>query len=87
MQRREAIALFREISKRIPDAFISCISLSPSKLSKKEFELKMNMALDGRNLKTVQSLVKQYGLRLKEDKGFLVIYGSETKPLQMPIVT
>lgn len=79
MRRREAIQLFREICQCTPDAFISSISLSPNATSKKEFELRINMALDGKNLKNVENIVNKHGLVLKELKGALLIYGVEPK--------
>jgi hypothetical protein len=67
----------------MPDAFVSGISLSSNTASKKEFELKIDMTLDGKNLKNVETLVSKRGLMLKEFKGSLLIYGSEPKPNRM----
>jgi hypothetical protein len=85
MQRREAIQLFREICKCIPDAFVSSVSLSPVTFSGKNFELRINVALDGRNLVDVETLVRKYGLKLNQNKGSLLIYGSMAKPGEMQI--
>ena len=69
----------------MPDAFVSSISLSPNKVSRKDFELKINVALDGRNLTDVQALVRKHGLVLDEDNGSLLISGSKTKPGEMQV--
>jgi len=86
MQRREAVRLFREISKCIPGAFISSVLLTPNNRFKEEFELRINVSLDDKSLKNVQSLVNKHGMILKEDKGSLLIYASETKPIEMEII-
>jgi hypothetical protein len=90
MQRREAVRLFREISECISGAFISGMSLTQSNRFKKEFELHINVSLDDKSLKNVQSLVEKHGMILKEDKdkdkGSLFIYASETKPIEMEII-
>jgi hypothetical protein len=83
MRRREAIRLFREICGCIPEALISCASLTPSVRSNEEFELRINASLDVESLENVQSLVNKYGMTLKEDKGSLLIYASDTKPIEM----
>jgi hypothetical protein len=82
MRRREAVSLFSEIYKSIPDAYITWASLTPRARSNEEFELRINASLDVENLKKVQSLVNERGLILKEDKGSLLIYGPETKPVE-----
>jgi len=76
MQRREAIQLFKDICKCMPDAFISSISLSSNTLSTGDFELCLNLALDGKNLENVEDLVSKRGLRFKECHGSVLIYGS-----------
>ncbi len=43
MRRREAVKVFKEICKCVPDAFVSSISLSPNTLSGKDFELRINV--------------------------------------------
>jgi hypothetical protein len=83
MRRREAIRLFSEICGCIPEALISCASLTPSVRSNEEFELRINASLDVESLKNLQSLVNKHGMVLKEDKGSLLIYKSETKPTEM----
>jgi len=83
MQRREAIRLFTKIYQSIPDAYITCVSLTPKAPSNKEFELRINVSLDVKSLKNVQSLVNNHGMILKENKGSLLIYASETKPAEM----
>jgi hypothetical protein len=85
MRRREAVRLFREIIKCILGAFISSVLLTPSNRFKKEFELRINVFLDDKSLKNVQSLVEKHRMILKEDKGSLLIYASETKPIEMEI--
>jgi hypothetical protein len=79
MRRREAIQLFREIGKCIPDAFISSISLSSITPSKTDFELRLNVALDEKCLANVETLVSKRGLTLKEGNDSLLIYGSSPK--------
>ena len=64
----------------MPDAFVSSISLSPNTLSKTDFEIKLNMAFDEKYLKDMVALVSRHGLTLKENKGSLLIYGSNVKP-------
>jgi hypothetical protein len=83
MRRREAIRFLSEIYKRIPDAHITWVSLTPSARYNEEFELRINASLDVKSLKNVQSLVNKHGMILKEDKGSLLIYSSETKPIEM----
>ncbi|MGA2680739.1 MAG: hypothetical protein ABSF44_02945 [Candidatus Bathyarchaeia archaeon] len=85
MQRREAIELLREICECIPDAFVSGVSLSPNTFSGKNFELRINVALDGRNLVDVETLVRKYGLKLNQNKGSLLIYGSRAKPGELKV--
>ncbi len=86
MRRREAVKIFKEICKCMPDAFVSSISLSPNKVSRKDFELKINVDfLDGRNLTDVQALVRKHGFVLDEDNGSLLISGSKTKPGEMRV--
>ena len=84
MRRREAIRLFSEVCKCLPDAYITCASLAPSARSNEEFELRIDASLDVKSLKNVQSLVNKHGMILKEDKGSLLICAaSETKPTEM----
>ena len=83
MRRREAIRLFSDICKCIPGVYITCASLTPSVRSNEQFELRINASLDVKSLKNVQSLVNKHGMTLKEDKGSLLIYASETKPIEM----
>jgi hypothetical protein len=85
MRRREAIQLFKEICKCIPDAFVSGISLSPNRISARDFELKINVSLEGMNLTNVENLVKKYGLMLDESQGSLLIYGSKAKRCEMQV--
>jgi hypothetical protein len=79
MRRREAIKLFKEICKCVPDAFVSSISLSPNTVSARDFELKINVSLEGPNLTSVENLVKKHGLTLDEGQGCLLIYESRAK--------
>jgi hypothetical protein len=58
---------------------------SPNKLSKKDFELRINTALEGNNLTSAKALVRKYGSTLNQDKGSLLIYGSKTKTGEMPL--
>jgi hypothetical protein len=44
------------------------------------------MSFDVKSLTNVQSIVSKHGMLLKEDKGSLLIYGSETKPAGMAII-
>ena len=81
MRRREAIQLFKEICKSMPDAFVSGISLSPNTISKTDFELRLNVALDGKYHQDMVALVSKHGLTLKESKGALLICGPEVKPI------
>jgi len=83
MRRREAIRLFSEIYESIPDVYITCVSLTPSARSDEEFELRINASLDVKSLKNVQFIVNRHGMILREDKGSLLIYASETKPVEM----
>ncbi len=86
MRRREAARLFSEICVCVPDIFISSISLMPSSRSKEDFDLRLNVSLDVKSLTNVQSIVSKHGMLLKEDKGSLLIYGSQTKPNDMAII-
>ena len=85
MRRREAIKVFKEICKCVPDAFVNSISLSPNTLSVTDFELRINVALEGNNLTDVAALVRNYGLLLDEHKGSLLIYGSKSKSTEMQV--
>ncbi len=84
MLRREAVRLFKEICECIPDVFVDGFSLKANSLNG-EFELHMNMSLNAKSIKNVQSLVNKHGLLLKEDKGIIVIYGSEQNPTEFEI--
>ncbi len=86
MRRHEAAQLFSEICECVPEAFINSISLTPSNRSKEEFDLRINVSLDAKNLTNVKSVVSKHGMILKEDKGSLLIYGSQTKPNGMAII-
>jgi hypothetical protein len=86
MRRREAIRILKEICQCVPDAFVSSVSLSPKTLSRRDFELRINAALDRRNLMDVETLVRKNGLMLNEDNGSLLIYGSKTKPSEVQVV-
>jgi hypothetical protein len=81
MRRREAVRLFKEISNVIIDVSINSISLTPINPFKKDFELRISMALDDKSFKNVESIVKKHGMKLKEDNGFLLIY--EAKPIEI----
>ncbi len=85
MRRREAVKVFKEICKCVPDAFVSSISLSPNTLYGKDFELRINVVLEGNNLSDVAALVRSYGLLLDEGKGSLLIYGSKSKSAEMQV--
>lgn len=74
MQRREAIRIFKEISKCIPDTVVNSVSLVQSESLSKEFELRMNVNLDSRGLRNVRTVVDKHGFNLKESEGLLVIY-------------
>jgi len=83
MRRREAVLLFREICECIPDAFISKISLTSKNTAKEEFELRINVSLDGESFANVKSLVTKRGLNLKEEENSLLIYGSKKSSIEM----
>jgi hypothetical protein len=85
MQRREAIELLREICECIPDAFVSSVSLSPVTFSGRNFELRINVALEERSLADVETLVKKYGLKLNQNNGSLLIYGSKAKRSELKV--
>jgi negative regulator of replication initiation len=59
--------------------------LTPISRSKEEFELRINVSLDVKSFMNVQSIVSKHRMILKEDKGSLLIYGSETKPNGMEV--
>ena len=86
MQRREVIQVFREICECIPDAFISTISLASNGRAKGQFALRIDVALNAKSLENVKSIVVKHGLTMKEDRGSLLIYGSETHPAGMEVV-
>jgi hypothetical protein len=79
MRRREVILLFREISERIPEAYISTLSLTQTENSTKDFGLKIGATLDASNLEKLQTVVTKHGLQFKEDSGSLLIYGSKQR--------
>jgi hypothetical protein len=78
MQRREAIRLFREICKCIPSMLVSSISLTPINRFKHDFELRINADLSDESLKDVEFIVKKHGMKLKEDKGTLLIFAVDS---------
>ena len=82
-RRREAILLFREISKCIPDAYITKISLNQEKNEKEEFELRINVIIQGEHFESVQSIVNKRGLNLKEDHGSLLIYEPKAPKIEI----
>jgi len=82
MRRREAIRLLSEISKSLAEVHVTCVSLTLRDRSNEEFELRINAFLDVKSLKKVQSIVNKRRLTLKEDKGSLLIYATETKPIE-----
>jgi len=86
MRRREATRIFSEISAFIHDAPIYSISLMPHGPSGEDFDLRINLDLDAKSLKNVQSVVSKHGMILKEDKGSLVILGTQGKPNGIPII-
>ena len=75
MRRREATRLFREICECIPDAFISSVMLTSNSTSKEELSLRINVNLNRQSLKKIRSIVDKHGMNLKEDNGFLMIFG------------
>jgi hypothetical protein len=85
MQRREAVRLFREICKCIPESFVSSISLIPNNRLSEDFQLQINVFLEVQSLKSIQSLVEKQGLILKKDKGALLISGPEARPMEYKI--
>ena len=85
MRRREAVKLFKEICECIPEAPISSALLTPNRNSKGEFELRINVLLDGKSLENVKSLVEKHKMNLKENNGSLLIYAAEPKPIGMEI--
>jgi len=87
MRRREAILVFREICECIPDVFINSITLSLSTPSQRDFVLRLNMSLNRGNIMNVQSIVRKHGLLMKENKGFLLIYGSGTPLSEIEIIS
>jgi hypothetical protein len=86
MRRREAVRLFREICKCIPESFVSSISLIPNNRLSEDFQLQINVSLEAQSLKNIHSLVENQGLILKEDKGALLISGSEARLAEDEIV-
>ncbi len=81
MQRREAIRLFKEICKCIPDVLISQISLTQINRFKEDFTLRIDMALNDAMFKDIESIVEKYGMNLKSDKGTLFIH--EPEPIEI----
>lgn len=86
MQRREATQLFKEICECMPDAVISNILLTPIDRLKEEFALRIDAHLNANSLENVKAIVGKHGLTLKEDRGSLLIYESETKRTSMKIL-
>jgi hypothetical protein len=78
VRRREAVQLFREICECSPGLFVNSVSLLTSN-SSKEVILRINVFLDGVNLKGVQSIVEAHKLILEEDEGGFLIHDSKTK--------
>jgi hypothetical protein len=86
MRRREAVRLFRDICKCIPESFVSSISLIPNNRLSEDFQLQINVSLEAQSLKSIHSLVENQGLILKENKGALLISGSEARLTEDEIV-
>jgi hypothetical protein len=85
MRRREAVRLFREICECIPEAPISSALLMPERSSKEKFELRINVALDGKSLQNVKSLVEKHRMNLEENNGSLLIYAAEPKQIGIAV--
>ena len=73
MQRREAIRVFREICKCMPDMFISSVSLIPNNRFKKDFDLRIYASFDLVSVKNVQSVSQKHGMNVIEEQGSLLI--------------
>ncbi len=74
MRRREAILVFREICKCIPDMFISSVSLTPIDRLKGEFELRIYASIDAKGFNNVQSVAQKHGMSVMQEQGSLLIY-------------
>lgn len=86
MHRREAVRLFKEICECIPDAFISGVLLTSSSTSEEGLSLRINMDLNLQSLKNIRSIVDKHGMILKEDNGFLMIFGSKKYQTGMEVI-
>ena len=83
MERREAVRLFREICECIPDSsMFRSVFLNPQNMAtdvtRRNFELRIDMALDKSSLRCVEDVVKKHKLVMEENKGSIVIYAPET---------
>jgi hypothetical protein len=85
VRRREAVLLFREICECSPGLFVNSVSLLTSN-SSKEVTLRINVFLDGVNLKGVQSIVEAHRLILEKNGGAFLIYGSNKKIAEKKIL-
>ncbi|MCW4018517.1 MAG: hypothetical protein NWF00_07570 [Candidatus Bathyarchaeota archaeon] len=86
MLRREAIQLFQEICKCIPEqSMLRSVFLKPhtreADSTGENFELWINVALDETSLKYVKQIVKNHKLSIGETSGSLVIYKPEARRL------
>ena len=86
MQRREAIEIFREIWKCIPDSFVSCVTLLPIDRFEMEFALRISVALDEGHLRSLKALIHKHGLTLKEDNGALLIFRSNPELDEIQVI-
>jgi len=88
MQRREAIKVFEEISKCIPEAFVTSVSLTPQRRiggSKDEFELRLDVSVNAKSLENIQSIVNKHRMLLKKEKGSLLICEAN-EPCEIQVV-
>jgi hypothetical protein len=57
----------------------------PERSSKEKFELRINVALDGKSLQNVKSLVEKHRMNLEENNGSLLIYAAEPKQIGIAV--
>ncbi len=83
MRRREAIIVFKQLSKCVPGLVVSSVSVTPVNKARKEVQLRVNGSFDSKILEEVRLLVRGRGMSIKEEKDSLLIYENAKRSLEL----
>jgi hypothetical protein len=91
LQRREALQVFHETCKEIPDArLFNSVSLTP--ISKAHdfadvsYELKIRGGQNSLELERITSISEKHGLIMENSDGTMIIHGPAKTPVNMSVV-